>query len=130
MLTTDRELLELVLLEVRGLRADLARRRGGRDQAADARLVHALAGRIGGSAFTAAEVVRHGAVDGELQAALEAAGLVDGRLVGATLRRLRDRAIDGYVVRSIGREADGAIWCVRACGDSHTGCSPARPIRG
>ena len=112
MTPVDRELLELVLAEVRGLRADLARRRDGHDPAADGRLVLALVAAAGSRAFAAPDVLRHAAVDSQLHAALQALGLQTARQVGHALRRVVGRDLAGFSVQRIGRDERGALWSI------------------
>ena len=108
----DHALLAAVLAEVRGLRGDSARRAGRPDAEADARLVLVLAAAAGSRAFAATDVLRHATVDRELCAALEAAGLQAPRQIGQALRRVRGRAVGGFVVARIKRDERGALWTV------------------
>lgn len=112
MTAPDRELLEALLLEVRGLRADLARRRGGSDPEADARLVSALAASAGSHVFGAVDVIRHAGVDPDLRAALDGAGAQTTNQVGLLLRRLHGLTVDGFRIVGLKRDAHGRMWQV------------------
>lgn len=89
----------------------LLERGRGRDAADDARLMTALAARVGGLAFSAGELLAHTHVDDTLAQALH--GLATPRHVGKRLRALADRPIAGFVLQAVDRDAAGTIWIVQ-----------------
>ena len=99
--------------------ADLARRVEVLELATnpEARLLAALP--HGSVCFSAAEVLRHSRIDGRLRDVLQALGLHEERAIGDAFRRVRDRVIDGCVLRREGRDAGGSIWCVYVVGHKH-----------
>ncbi len=122
---TDRvaELLELLLAEMRGLRADLA---------PTSRVESSVAGLIAkcpGTAlpFSASDLVDHChlAQAAALRAALTDAcgGVLDARRVGKLLQRIQGVPQDGVVIRRHGEDREGALWI---CGSA--GVTPATPV--
>jgi hypothetical protein len=96
-------------IQVAQIRALLEAGRGPRDPAADSALLSALAAALGQAAFSTADVLALAASHPELAAVLDGR---DGRRLGARLKRLRGRTIDGYVVERVGRDGAGALWCI------------------
>lgn len=112
-------LLELLVEEVRGLRADFARQRGAVDDRGA--LLAPIAGYVKGTAFSAAEVIHHAAVVASpLREALAAAGVVNARQLGKWFRRIEGRDIGGLRLTRIGVDRDGVIWRVCECENPQT----------
>jgi hypothetical protein len=118
-------LLELILAEVRGLRADLATSASRAlppaaapyDPAA-AELLRAIAARSEGP-FTVAELLLRAEVvadrveDERLRSAIVGAlGELNGKRLGQLLRRVENTDVDSLCVARVGRARDGVSWCV------------------
>lgn len=106
-------LLETLIAEVRGLRADLVRdRRPRRDLSrADrdrlSRLLPAIAGAFGSEPFTVNELLERPAVQ------VVADGLAPAAL-GQLLQRARSVPLHGYVVESDSTELHRRVWRLKA----------------
>jgi len=117
------ELLELLLAEVRGLRADLAP--ASRVESS----VVGLIAKCPGTAlpFSASDLVDHCrlAQAAALRAALTDAcgGVLDARRVGKLLQRIQNVPQDGIVIRRHGEDREGALWI---CGSA--GVTPTTPV--
>jgi hypothetical protein len=104
-------------LQVRGWRADQARRRAvGEQDDRDAVLGALVAELVGDAAFSAADVIvmARATKGSELRYALASAGAVTGRKLGHLLSRLearRDRS-DGIHFIRIGADREGVVWRV------------------
>jgi hypothetical protein len=89
-----------------------------RQQRPDANSKHvwilpALAVAVADRAFSAREVMQHAALaDGELRAALDGAGLSNGRKLGKFLKGVEGQTIAGIRLERIGIDRDGVIWRV------------------
>lgn len=109
---TDRDLLETLVLEVRALRADLARPgngRGARDQA-DRDLIPAIARAVGARGFSSRELVDHARVDRTFAAALEPTDTETPREVGKLLARLEGCLVGGFTLARVDADRDGLVW--------------------
>lgn len=106
-------LLETLIAEVRGLRADLARERRPRqalrraDVARLSRLLPAIVGAIGSDPFTVNEVL-------ELPAVRAVAADLAASACGQLLQRARGRAIGGLVVIADSLELNRRVWRIEA----------------
>lgn len=106
-------LLEVLIAEVRGLRADLVRdhcpprglSRADRERLS--RVLPAIAGAVGGEPFTVAEALEQPAVR------VVAAGLAPAAL-GRLLQRARGLPLYGYVVESDATELHRRVWRLEA----------------
>lgn len=87
-----------------------ARRRHRAQQ--DRALVIAMVRAVGGLAFSASMLWRHGLVDAEMREALATAGLTTPARLGKRLARLTDCDVAGFVVRKLGRDNAGAVWSI------------------
>jgi hypothetical protein len=125
-------LLELVLAEVRALRAEIAVRRDAPDRALDPAhravlraILPTIAGIVAGRAFTVTELQRHArlAEFGALRAAIDRAG--GANRLGRLLRRAATAGyeIDGYRVKHVGVDRDGNVFTV-ASAANHAAISP------
>jgi hypothetical protein len=122
-----RELLELLLVEIRGLRADLANRREAprvvtEDRQILAAVLPAIATAVGDRLFTVSELQRHArlAEFGSLRAAIERAG--GGNRLGRLLKRAAGYDVGGLRVEHIGEDRDGLVFTVVSaanCGEVH-----------
>jgi hypothetical protein len=123
-------LLELVLAEVRALRAEIAVRRDAPDRALD--LAHravlrailpTIAGIVAGRAFTVGELQGHArlAEFGALRAAIDRAG--GANRLGRLLRRAAGCEIDGLRVEHVGEDREGLVFTV-ASAANHAAISP------
>lgn len=106
---------QAVLEQLAAIRAlleqqDQPKKNSGRS---DAILLLAVAEAVADRAFSAAEVIAHARlVDGALRAALEAAGVTNGRKLGKVFRRLEGHEIAGLRLVRLGAERDGIVWRV------------------
>jgi hypothetical protein len=111
-------LLTELVVEMRGLRADIAGRQRGRLARKDHDLLAALLpivhAAVGFRAFSVRELREHAEspVGSTLHAALTSAG--GPNKVGRLLMRGAGFVIDGYVVECVGEDRDGLTWLVRA----------------
>jgi hypothetical protein len=97
---------------VKGLRADLAARRGPAPDAADEALLRAISEVVEHRYFSAAELVEHSALDVAAQLREAIAGR-NARKLGWALKRLEGRAIGGLVLYRTGDEdRGGLVWKV------------------
>lgn len=99
--------LDAILVEIRGLREDLAR---DRRRPSRANVLATIAIAVGDRAFNAAEVLDHAEVDRDLAEALDAAHLTTPRALGRYLRTIAGRTIHGIRVVQIGADRDGIVW--------------------
>ena len=102
-------------VEIRGLRAAQARRRGDSEQDdRDGLLGLLVAEFVGDHAFSAAAVIALGVKHVELQHALAFAGASNGRKLGHLLARLEARpgVNDGVHFVRIGADRSGVLWRV------------------
>jgi hypothetical protein len=67
--------------------------------------------------FTAAELIAHAALDGELRAVLARYRTV--KHLGKRLRALADQPIAGFVLRRVTRDSQGTIWALQVAPDLH-----------
>jgi hypothetical protein len=81
---------------------------GPRD-GADVALLHVLAATARGLSFTAAGMWRRRAVDPTLAEALLAADITSARQLGKLLRRLTGHTVDGWCLRRVGTNREGAV---------------------
>jgi len=115
--TEQIEVLIEIRDELRGLRADLARR--GADPQADAAtadLLRLITDAAGTSRFSAWELVEHSRlpIRAGLRGAMAAAGAAENcRRVGKLLKRIEGVEVDGRCVVRVGADREGAIWQVR-----------------
>jgi hypothetical protein len=123
-------LLELVLAEVRALRAEIAVRRDAPDRALDPAhravlraILPTIAGIVAGRAFTVGELQGHArlAEFGALRAAIDRAG--GANRLGRLLRRAAGCEIDGLRVEHVGVDRDGNVFTV-ASAANHAAISP------
>ncbi|MBB3020664.1 hypothetical protein FHR70_003750 [Microvirga lupini] len=108
-------LLRVLISEVRGLRADIARQAGAPVQADSlAALLDAIASAVGARVFTASELAdfAEAAPPEKLLTALHAAGGTSPRKVGKLLRRMEKQELAGWRVLQVGSDRDGIIWKV------------------
>lgn len=104
-----------LVLEIRGLRADQARRRGDSEQNdRDGLLGLLVAELVGDHAFSAADVMARGVKHVDLRQALACAGASNGRKLGHLLARLEARRgmNDGIHFVRIGADRSGVLWRV------------------
>jgi len=107
------EVLRDLLIEVRGLRADLAPRHpistlNRADRARLAALLPALAGVYGSAPFVARDVV-----DADAPAALRlVADGLDAQQLGSLFARAGGQVVDGFLVERSGDELHRRLWCV------------------
>jgi hypothetical protein len=139
-------LLELILAEVRGLRADLAASvpRPRKPIAAydrnDAELLRAIASTSEGRKFSVSELlervelVEDRAADRRLRQAIVAAlGTVDGRRLGQLLRRVEGADIEQLRVVRVGENRDGIAWRIATSAGfkpADTVASSAHTVKG
>jgi hypothetical protein len=87
----------------------------------DNRVFLALTASVDDKAFSARELrERADLLDGELRAALAAAGLVNGRKIGKYLRSVEGQTIAGLRLERIGTDHDGIVWRVWRVSNSQT----------
>ena len=106
--------VEDLTLEVRGWRADQARRRAANEQDGRDALLGVLIARIvADQPFSASDIMARAVQHLELGQALAFAGVSNGRKLGHLLVRLGGRGIDGgiHFVR-IGTDRGAALWKV------------------
>jgi len=90
----------------------------------DAAWVHAVAASTAAATFTARELRAHARVDHALRRAVRG---MTAREIGARLRRLRDHALGGLVVRLVKRTHGERIWWVSVVDDRHANPGVAPP---
>jgi hypothetical protein len=99
----------------------LERDRPARQPAHDDALMLALGAAVADRAFSARELTQHAAlVDGDLRAALDAAGLVSARRLGKFFRTIEGQTIAGLRLDRIGTDNQGVIWRVSRVSNTHT----------
>jgi hypothetical protein len=91
------------------IEAAVAQTRGPRD-AADRRVVHALALVVGQRPFSARQLLDAARHDGDLHAALTDADVVTARDTGRWLARMAGVTIDGLCLSRVDRTRAGALW--------------------
>jgi hypothetical protein len=101
------EVLHQILVELKALRADLARDRDLPCHPDDAQFLAIVAAAVADRVFNASELRNHALVDEALRCAL---GNLSVQQVGIKLRALAGRDIGGHVVRRVGRDGDGVLW--------------------
>ena len=129
------ELLEALIEEIRGLRAELGNRRDAaprvdrEDRDLLDGILPAIASATGARAFTVSELQRHArlAEFANLRAAIDRAG--GGNRLGRLLKRAAGYEIAGLRVEHIGEDREGLVFTVASCGelrrDSPLQCSRA-----
>lgn len=104
-------LLEQLVAEVRGLRADLARDRrplshlSRDDRERLARILPAVGGALGSDLFTARELVEHRSP--ALRVALHA---LNAKQLGRLLQRAEGRPLGAFIVQRDGVEVGAVLW--------------------
>jgi hypothetical protein len=108
--------LREIVAELRGLRADLARRHssGPAGSQCDERasvLLKAIAEEVGDGLFSSRELVQHAeVVGGPLRAALTALNATTPRRLGKRLEAIEGREFGGWAIQRLGADAAGVIW--------------------
>jgi hypothetical protein len=107
------EVIADLALEVRGWRADQARRRttSSRDER-DALLLLVITQMFAADTFQAGEVIARASDSAVLRQALDAAGAVNAKKLGHCLERLERRDVDGAQIFRLGKNNKGIIWRV------------------
>jgi hypothetical protein len=114
-----RRLLEELVLEVRGLRADLAALAGaprGDGDGAAAALLAAIYGSVADRIFSAGDLLIHSklpigeAIDVAIVASI---GIANARRLGKLFARIEGRNLGGYVCRRVSSDGAGIAWSVR-----------------
>jgi hypothetical protein len=113
---TVETLLAELIVEVKGLRADLARDRDRPCQSDDARFMVTMAASVQGHVFSIRELRAHALVDPDLQRAI---GALTNQQLGKRLRDLAGRDVGGLVVTRVTRDEHGVVWAVSAAPDLH-----------
>jgi hypothetical protein len=106
------ELLRVLVVEVRGLRADLAAARGTADPA-DARLLLAIIDGVGDRPIRASDVSNAAKLKASLSAALLGADVENPKQLGIRLGHLEANPIDGVVVERVRKRSKTQVWRVR-----------------
>ena len=102
-----------LVIEVRGWRADQARRRAASEQDdRDAILGVLIAELVGDDVFTARDLMVRGVEHVGLQRAMVSAGASNARRLGHLLVRLEARRGDGLHFLRIGADRSGTLWRV------------------
>ena len=107
--TDDRQvvLLQLLLEEVRGLRADL---RQPRRRLSHERLLAVITTVVEDRAFCAVELLHHATVDQRLHQALMQAEIHTAKQLGRILARIEKRPVPGWRLERLTIEHDGGVW--------------------
>jgi hypothetical protein len=110
-------LLREILVELRGLRADLAPRRPT-PRADFGEHLRAISAVVGNRVFSVNELLEFaGLPEGEaLRAALVAlVGSLNGRRLGKFMREIEGRDVAGLRVERVGEDRLGIAWVLRVC---------------
>jgi hypothetical protein len=105
------EVMRELVAEVKGLRADLAARRGPTPDAQDEELLRVIAEHVEHRVFSAAELVAHAALESAVQLREVLRGR-NARKLGRVLMRLEGRALNGLVLYRNGEDRNGLVWRV------------------
>lgn len=115
-MTETNALLHVLISEVRGLRADLARQAGVPVPVEGLTgLLEAIAFTVGDRVFTAPELAKfaEAAPPEKLLTSLHAAGGTNPRKVGKLLSRMEKQDCGSWRVVQVGSERDGILWKVQ-----------------
>jgi hypothetical protein len=125
------EVVRELAQQIAELRNEVAQLRRGPASVSEADLVGAAHAVVGSRAFVSAELLaatlRHDAAGLRLAALLRGRSV---RSVGKLLEAVCDKAAGGLVLRAVGRERHGRVWCISNA-QSHTGegAAPVQPSK-
>ena len=119
-------LLRILIVEIRGLRADNRRATiPANDVTAAAELLSAIAQHRGCGWFKTEDLIGLAAVDTRLRSAIESLSQLDARHLGKTLQRLNGQEFHGLWLARGGNENGVALWSVQGSG----GVTPLTPLK-
>lgn len=112
---TTSQLLEELLAEVRGLRADLCElRRKSEPPVKPGDLITAIAECVGDSEFTTTDLVHHARYAEPMREKLSG---MSPKKIGRLFRKIEGQDFDGLCISRIGDDRDGVLWRICEFGD-------------